>query len=422
MTWLTRIRVSPGIWLAPVMALISMTHFDVPAAKGYALASATRDAYSLLLVAALSCAAGAWEGHRLQTGGVLSGVARRSRFAIMAAPWASAVVVPTALDVVIFIRDGAFTSIDAVPVIVTTIATAWVWALAGMAVGVAVRPALSVPLSLMVPVLWLIMLPASQTLWLRHLTGGWPSCCSVNSTLSWRAILATWTVLASVLAASLLVLWTRGRAMGPRPRMVAGLVAVLVAGGLVGGASMVRGMGPDPIAPRTHGLHCDVVAKAKVCVWPEHEAAAARFKPVVATVFPVWRQAGVTLPEVITEASLPDSASSGSRDDRIEYIYLGRSSPAPDDLLGSLTSDLATAPCLERENVETPAWATVDQGRYRAWLQLSGARALGLSEKDVRDGSIPTDQWHWAQEVLIQPAAQQAKAVNVVATRLSSCR
>ena len=422
MTWLTRIRVSPGIWLAPVMALISMAHFDVPAARGYALASATRDAYSLLFVAALSCAAGAWEGHRLQTGGVLSGVARRSRFAIMAAPWTSAVGVPTALDVVIFIRDGAFTSIDAVPVIVTTIATAWVWALAGMAVGVAVRPALSVPLSLMVPVLWLIMLPASQTLWLRHLTGGWPSCCSVNSTLSWRAILATWTVLASVLAASLLVLGTRGRAMGPRPRMVAGLVAVLVTGGLVGGASMVRGMGPDPIAPRTHGLRCDVVAEAKVCVWPEHEAAAARFKPVVATVFPVWRQAGVALPEVITEASLPDSASSGSRDGRIEYIYLGRSSPAPDDLLGSLTSDLATAPCLERENVETPAWATVDQGRYRAWLQLSGARALGLSEKDVRDGSIPTDQWHWAQEVLTQPAAQQAKAVNVVATRLSSCR
>ena len=422
MTWLTRIRVSPGIWLAPVMALISMAHFDVPAARGYALASATRDAYSLLFVAALSCAAGAWEGHRLQTGGVLSGVARRSRFAIMAAPWTSAVVVPTALDVVIFIRDGAFTSIDAVPVIVTTIATAWVWALAGMAVGVAVRPALSVPMSLMVPVLWLIMLPASQTLWLRHLTGGWPSCCSVNSTLSWRAILATWTVLASVLAASLLVLGTRGRAMGPRPRMVAGLVAVLVTGGLVGGASMVRGMGPDPIAPRTHGLRCDVVAEAKVCVWPEHEAAAARFKPVVATVFPVWRQAGVALPEVITEASLPDSASSGSRDGRIEYIYLGRSSPAPDDLLGSLTSDLATAPCLERENVETPAWATVDQGRYRAWLQLSGARALGLSEKDVRDGSIPTDQWHWAQEVLTQPAAQQAKAVNVVATRLSSCR
>ena len=422
MTWLTRIRVSPGIWLAPVMALISMAHFDVPAARGYALASATRAAYSLLFVAALSCAAGAWEGHRLQTGGVLSGVARRSRFAIMAAPWTSAVVVPTALDVVIFIRDGAFTSIDAVPVIVTTIATAWVWALAGMAVGVAVRPALSVPLSLMVPVLWLIMLPASQTLWLRHLTGGWPSCCSVNSTLSWRAILATWTVLASVLAASLLVLGTRGRAMGPRPRMVAGLVAVLVTGGLVGGASMVRGMGPDPIAPRTHGLRCDVVAEAKVCVWPEHEAAAARFKPVVATVFPVWRQAGVALPEVITEASLPDSASSGSRDGRIEYIYLGRSSPAPDDLLGSLTSDLATAPCLERENVETPAWATVDQGRYRAWLQLSGARALGLSEKDVRDGSIPTDQWHWAQEVLTQPAAQQAMAVNVVATRLSSCR
>ena len=422
MTWLTRIRVSPGIWLAPVMALISMAHFDVPAARGYALASATRDAYSLLFVAALSCAAGAWEGHRLQTGGVLSGVARRSRFAIMAAPWTSAVVVPTALDVVIFIRDGAFTSIDAVPVIVTTIATAWVWALAGMAVGVAVRPALSVPLSLMVPVLWLIMLPASQTLWLRHLTGGWPSCCSVNSTLSWRAILATLTVLASVLAASLLVLGTRGRAMGPRPRMVAGLVAVLVTGGLVGGASMVRGMGPDPIAPRTHGLRCDVVAEAKVCVWPEHEAAAARFKPVVATVFPVWRQAGVALPEVITEASLPDSASSGSRDGRIEYIYLGRSSPAPDDLLGSLTSDLATAPCLERENVETPAWATVDQGRYRAWLQLSGARALGLSEKDVRDGSIPTDQWHWEQEVLTQPAAQQAKAVNVVATRLSSCR
>lgn len=422
MTWLTRIRVSPGIWLAPVMALISMAHFDVPAARGYALASATRDAYSLLFVAALSCAAGAWEGHRLQTGGVLSGVARRSRFAIMAAPWTSAVVVPTALDVVIFIRDGAFTSIDAVPVIVTTIATAWVWALAGMAVGVAVRPALSVPLSLMVPVLWLIMLPASQTLWLRHLTGGWPSCCSVNSTLSWRAILATWTVLASVLAASLLVLGTRGRAMGPRPRMVAGLVAVLVTGGLVGGASMVRGMGPDPIAPRTHGLRCDVVAEAKVCVWPEHEAAAARFKPVVATAFPVWRQAGVALSEVITEASLPDSASSGSRDGRIEYIYLGRSSPAPDDLLGSLTSDLATAPCLERENVETPAWATVDQGRYRAWLQLSGARALGLSEKDVRDGSIPTDQWHWAQEVLTQPAAQQAKAVNVVATRLSSCR
>ena len=422
MTWLTRIRVSPGIWLAPVMALISMAHFDVPAARGYALASATRDAYSLLFVAALSCAAGAWEGHRLQTGGVLSGVARRSRFAIMAAPWTSAVVVPTALDVVIFIRDGAFTSIDAVPVIVTTIATAWVWALAGMAVGVAVRPALSVPLSLMVPVLWLIMLPASQTLWLRHLTGGWPSCCSVNSTLSWRAILATWTVLASVLAASLLVLGTRGRAMGPRPRMVAGLVAVLVTGGLVGGASMVRGMGPDPIAPRTHGLRCDVVAEAKVCVWPEHEAAAARFKPVVATVFPVWRQAGVALPEVITEASLPDSASSGSRDGRIEYIYLGRSSPAPDDLLGSLTSDLATAPCLERENVETPAWATVDQGRYRASMQLSCARALGLSEKDVRDGSIPTDQWHWAQEVLTQPAAQQAKAVNVVATRLSSCR
>lgn len=52
MTWLTRIRISPGIWLAPVMALTSMTYFDAPAAQGYALASATRDAYSLLLVAA----------------------------------------------------------------------------------------------------------------------------------------------------------------------------------------------------------------------------------------------------------------------------------------------------------------------------------------------------------------------------------
>lgn len=43
MTWLTRIRISPGIWLAPVMALTSMTYFDAPAAQGYALASATRD-------------------------------------------------------------------------------------------------------------------------------------------------------------------------------------------------------------------------------------------------------------------------------------------------------------------------------------------------------------------------------------------
>ena len=157
-------------------------------------------------------------------------------------------------------------------------------------------------------------------------------------------------------------------------------------------------------------------------MWPEHEPAAARFKTVVATVVPVWRQAGVTLPEVITEVSPPDSASSRSRDGRGAYIYLGQPSPAPDDLLGALTSDLATAPCLERENAEIPAWATADQGRYRAWLQLSGARALGLSEKDVRDGNIPTDQWHWAQKVLTQPAAQQTKAVNIVATRLSSCR
>ncbi|AZZ41746.1 DUF7224 domain-containing protein [Acidipropionibacterium jensenii] len=418
MRWLTRVRVSAGMWLTPLVALLVAANLggQEGSGEGYRLAVATRDSFDLLLATGLCALAGAWEGGRLRRAGVLTWPRRRSVPRVLAAPWLMSVVSATAVAVIVFARHRAFSGGASMAVVTTTILSLWVWALAGIAAGLWSPPVVALPVSFAVPVLWLILAPVNSVPWLRHLNGDWVVCCQVDQTLAPAAVTGTLTVLAGVLVAAGLAIWGRSRTMSRSVRLSIGpgVVAALALGLVLGGVQ-VHHLGWEPVDPRHAAVACTTGERVTVCVLPEHDGQARHIVSLADAAFSRWQVYGVRTPTSLTEAT---GLEPGSRD--AAALVANARYDTDFDILNQVSQALATA-SYQAPGTQVPVEVIQRQQRAQAWLVRSAGAQVGGGMDAARFG-LDREAWDWATALLVKPRAQQGRTVNADLDYLAACR
>lgn len=176
----------------------------------------------------------------------------------------------------------------------------------GFAIGLHIRPVIAVPGILLLDYIWMVMPPAFNPPWLRHLTGAWTGCCDVTTSLDTRASLAVTSLsLGLAVTAFLLV-------RAPLEEWHFGVAMIPIILSFSAGAWLVHALGPDPIVPRSGSLVCSN-GTPQTCVWPEHRGQLARIAPLAVQADAAWLEAGVPGPERYSElraAALPPGVGS----------------------------------------------------------------------------------------------------------------
>lgn len=319
MRWSTRLRTAPGAWLSPLVALALVLSTRKPTGEPYWVSRIVADAGAAVITTALCALAGALEGHRLRTV-ALTCDRVRPWWRVVMAPWVWSATVPTVLLTVLMSRHGFATHLLGWQVFGATVVSIWAWALAGIALGLSIPLAVAAPLALATPLAWVIFPPGMSIYWLRHLTGEWIDCCSVTQTLDPAVVAGTAAVNLGLLLASGLAVQARVVRKGRNLLLTTSIV--VLAGGLVIGASQVNQMDAFPTRPREMALTCRPVTgtSARLCLLPEHEPQRSSVTAAMQRVWPVWARSGVQLPVVYSEQPVPDidavavSASPGLTD------------------------------------------------------------------------------------------------------------
>lgn len=409
MRWSTRLRTAPGAWLSPLVALALVLSTRKPTGEPYWVSRIVADAGAAVITTALCALAGALEGHRLRTV-ALTCDRVRPWWRVVMAPWVWSATVPTVLLTVLMSRHGFATHLLGWQVFGATVVSIWAWALAGIALGLSIPLAVAAPLALATPLAWVIFPPGMSIYWLRHLTGEWIDCCSVTQTLDPAVVAGTAAVNLGLLLASGLAVQARVVRKGRYLLLTTSIV--VLAGGLVIGASQVNHMDAFPTRPREMALTCRPVTgtSARLCLLPEHEPQRSSVTAAMQRVWPVWARSGVQLPVVYSEQPVPDttdavavSASPGLTD--------------PSRVTAALASATVTYHCPAPTSGQQPVEVVEFAGRIDAWLRRV-ARDGGLEVST--DDLDPRDQ-KWADDLTARSAAVQRHTVSQMQDYLRAC-
>lgn len=335
------LRVNTGSWMAIpllVIAVVFAMSYRPAASDPYPLAIASSAMVSLVFVAPICAALGAWEGARLRRAGwwVPPHVRSRAVIAFVAvAPVIVAGFVASVAAMAVKLAVAGPSIANVVPdVRLAAVAAAVVAShvLAGFALALWVPVVLAAPAALMTSFLWMAFPAATDPMWLRHLNGSLATCCLIQQELAPGAVLAALTVACGVAAAALVMITM------PRFEPARGVVALApIALALAVAAQMAGALGPDPSVPRDEdGLSCGTGPGVTVCLWPEHEPKLAETIEVASRSVAAWQSAGIPTVTRFTEGAGigRDGASFGltmesTEADIIASLAYGLLPPAP---------------------------------------------------------------------------------------------
>lgn len=220
---------------------------------------------------------------------------------------------------------------------------------------------------------WVAYTPAVQPFWLRNITGNiGSSCCSLDVELVPLALLAPVTVAVALLAASVTVLSWPGR------RAAWVLSAGGVALGVVVAATMMSGVGADPVQRRHGPQDCIEDAGRDFCAWPEHAEELRQTVPALGRAAGALSTAGLDVPSTLRENTKSSdrwsfSLGGGSPELRARTLVLSQLDELP-------------PPCTDRTAGVWPAG--VDYELAGAWL-LVVAGTPAADAADSTGASLP---------------------------------
>jgi len=305
-------RRSAAVWLSPIILFLIVFFANDslrPASTIYSLAFTVTGASEVFLIAPFCAACAAWEGGRLRRAGWLRLPRTRTVFGFVLLPLAPTLVVGIVSLIVAVLYQFRLAPAFLVPnftVMAVACAVIIAHTVLGFAVGLHIRSVIAMPSILLLDYIWMVMPPAFNPLWLRHLTGAWTGCRDVTTSLDTRASLAvTLLSLGFAVAAFLLA-----RASLAERHFGAAMIPIILSVSV--GIWLVHSLGPDPVVPRAGSLVCSN-GTPQVCVWPEHRNQLARIEPLAAQADAAWQQAGVPGPERYSElraAALPPGVGS----------------------------------------------------------------------------------------------------------------
>ena len=410
MRFTTRLRTAPGIWLAPVIAVVFIMVDQNASSGSYWLPLVVGDTARVMVANGLCAFAGALEGRRLKTVALTSNRVR-AWWRILLGPVVASASVTTVLTVIFMARHGFASHPLGWAVLGVTLLSVWSWTIAGVALGLWLPVAVAAPLALAVPVAWMIFPPGMSIYWLRHLTGTWLSCCTITQTLNPVVITGTLAVQLGLLAGGVIVASARVARHGRRLSLCMGVLALVT--GFVAGAVQVGHLDAFPTIARETVVRCRAVegTGVQVCLLPEHESERSMLDSTVKRVFPMWRRAGIDLPRWYSEQPLP------GRKDAVELsVFSG--------MMGEsiATARLAAATgrpfcSISDEEEARPVEIIQYGGRIDAWLRQV-ARAAGL---EVTGEGVASEDSAWAKKLRTKDAAAQASAVRKMQEYLRGC-
>ena len=410
MRFTTRLRTAPGIWLAPVIAVVFIMVDQNASSGSYWLPLVVGDTARVMVANGLCAFAGALEGRRLKTVALTSNRVR-AWWRILLGPVVASASVTTVLAVIFMARHGFASHPLGWAVLGVTLLSVWSWTIAGVALGLWLPVAVAAPLALAVPVAWMIFPPGMSIYWLRHLTGTWLSCCTITQTLNPVVITGTLAVQLGLLAGGVIVASARVARHGRRLSLCMGVLALVT--GFVAGAVQVGHLDAFPTIARETVVRCRAVegTGVQVCLLPEHESERSMLDSAAKRVFPMWRRAGIDLPRWYSEQPLP------GRKDAVE----------PSVFSGMMGESIATARLaaatgrpfcsISDEEEARPVEIIQYGGRIDAWLRQV-ARAAGL---EVTEEGVASEDSAWAKKLRTKDAAAQASVVRKMQEYLRGC-
>ena len=410
MRFTTRLRTAPGIWLAPLIAVVFIMVDQNASSGSYWLPLVVGDTARVMVANGLCAFAGALEGRRLKTVALTSNRVR-AWWRILLGPVVASASVTTVLTVIFMARHGFASHCLGWAVLGVTLLSVWSWTIAGVALGLWLPVAVAAPLALAVPVAWMIFPPGMSIYWLRHLTVTWLSCCTITQTLNPVVITGTLAVQLGLLAGGVIVASARVARHGRRLSLCLGVLALSM--GFVAGAVQVGHLDAFPTIARETVVRCRAVegTGVQVCLLPEHESERSMLDSAAKRVFPMWRRAGIDLPRWYSEQPLP------GRKDAVELsVFSG--------MMGEsiATARLAAATgrpfcSISDEEEARPVEIIQYGGRIDAWLRQV-ARAAGL---EVTEEGVASEDSAWAKKLRTKDAAAQASVVRKMQEYLRGC-
>jgi hypothetical protein len=380
----TRLRVSPAVWLTPVMAglvvLYIASSVTFEAREPYALSLTARSMNALGMIVPVFAAAAAWEGTRLVFGGVWQLAMVRHRvtvatWSILPAIVGGAVVLVVAALLVVT-PQGILVPEPLVLLAVGCILVAQV--AAGFAIGTRLPRSIAIPVVLLVSFMSFVLPRVAGSAWLRHLSGtSIELCCGTDEALAMGVVLAIVVgSLALVLASVVLVT----RHPGSRSDLLAASLPLVVA------MAVAMVVAPPSVKPTTVragvGDRCLTQRGVEVCLWPEHERMLPDVTRVASEAVAAWTAAGVSVPMVFREGDV-DGVEGAAR----LSVRMGADR---DGLLARVTDAVIPA------DPEGPApacslhepWPSAIAGQY-VWAWLTSVAGMEEQPFWVTEDAIP---------------------------------
>ncbi|MCI9889331.1 hypothetical protein JT358_12810 [Micrococcales bacterium 31B] len=286
--------------VVPLMMLAALANLQGPLTQdpSYGLAATSNSASLNVVLAPLAALGGALVGMRARSAYHLLHTSARSARAHVVATSLSIPVCAAAIitvHAVVQSRDH----VDA-PVLLLSWLVLLAWNAFGLALGLLTWPALALPISLLAAWWWQVIPPSLDAPWVRHMTGYLVECCAVDTVLDPRAMWATITVAAGLLAASWLLVLRQLSVLSPLVKpSVAPLAALMLIAGTTVGCLIALPLSYDASVARSGQLRCEGSAPT-LCLWPEHESRRSQLREVITVAWASWGQV-TELPATVTE-------------------------------------------------------------------------------------------------------------------------
>ncbi|AOG28197.1 DUF7224 domain-containing protein [Cutibacterium avidum] len=410
MRFTTRLRTAPGIWLAPLVALVFIMVDQNASSEPYWLAQMVQDTARVMVANGLCAFAGALEGRRLKAV-ALTGNRVRPWWRVLAGPIVASAAVTTVLTVIFMGKHGFASHPLGWAILGVTLLSVWSWTIVGVALGIWLPVAVAAPLALAIPVAWMIFPPGMSIYWLRHLTGTWMSCCTITQTLNPVVVTGTLAVQLGLLVGGVIAASARVVLRGRWLFLCLGVVVLVM--GFVAGAVQVRGLNAFPTLARETAVKCRAVDDVGIdlCLLPEHESERTTIEASAKRVFPVWRRAGITLPDVYSEQALP------GRTDVVD-LSVASGMTGESEVVTRLAAATGSPFCSTPDDEGTrPIEIIQSSGRIDAWLRQV-AHAAGV---EVTQAGVAADDSVWATQMRTKDAAVQASAIRKMQEYLRGC-
>jgi hypothetical protein len=294
------VRISPVVWLSPVLLLVTLAFANLMSPWGdpsYPPALTAGSTALIFLVAPVCAACAAWEGGRLRRAGwsILPHVRSPLIVSLMAVfPILIMGIATITIMIVVGLARSGVATIPDFRIVGMAYAVIVAHTLLGFAIGIHVPTPLAVPTVLLLDYAWMALPNQYEPLWLRHLTGAWLLCCTIDTDVAPLAILGVYAVAGGLTGTAILLL------RYPFSTFRIALATIPTFLGFGAGVLAVQGMSYAPVIPRDSADLVCSNGQPRMCVWPEQQERLDEVAAIAKNATERWREVGVSVPNEFT--------------------------------------------------------------------------------------------------------------------------